>query len=201
MRFDLRLAGETLDVALPLAGPHFVEDFLAAAAAAHALGVASEAIAAAAERMRPARHRGELRRLGEGVIVLDDCYNSSPAALEAAVVALTLVPGLRRIAVVGDMLELGETSPALHRAAGRSLAGRVDVVVGIGPLARELLAGAGEAGLGAAQLVHFEDAKSARETVASLVAPGDAVLVKASRGMRLEEIVDALAARFGEQVP
>jgi UDP-N-acetylmuramoyl-tripeptide--D-alanyl-D-alanine ligase len=198
MRFDLRIAGRTLDVALPLAGPHFVENFLAAAAAAHVLGIAPEAIAEGATRMRPARHRGELRRLGEGVIVLDDCYNSSPAALEAAVVALGLVPGLRRIAVVGDMLELGETGPELHREAGRALAGRVDVVVGIGPLAQEILAGAREAGLAAAGLAHFADAASAAEAVASLVTPGDAVLVKASRGMRLEQVVDALAARFGE---
>jgi UDP-N-acetylmuramoyl-tripeptide--D-alanyl-D-alanine ligase len=198
MRFELRLAGRTLAVALPLAGPHFVEDFLAAAAAAHALGIAPEAIADAASRMRPARHRGELRRLGEGVIVLDDSYNSSPAALEAALVALTLVPGLRRIAVLGDMLELGPTAPALHRAAGRSLAGRVDLVVGIGPLAREIGEGAREGGLAAAGLAHFEDAGTARAAVADLVAPGDAVLVKASRGLRLEQVVDALAARFGE---
>ena len=112
MRFDLRIGGSTFDTALPLAGPHFVENFLAAAAAAHVLGIAPDAIAEAATRMRPARHRGELRRLGEGVIVLDDCYNSSPAALEAAVVALGLVPGLRRIAVLGDMLELGKRDPS-----------------------------------------------------------------------------------------
>jgi UDP-N-acetylmuramoyl-tripeptide--D-alanyl-D-alanine ligase len=198
MRFDLRVAGRTLDVALPLAGPHFVENFLAAAAAAHVLGVAPEAVAEAASRLRPAPHRGELRRLGEGVIVLDDCYNSSPAALEAAVVALGLVPGLRRVAVVGDMLELGATGPELHRVAGRALAGRVDVVVGIGPLAQEIVTGARDAGLAGAALAHFPDAASAARAVASLVTPGDAVLVKASRGMRLEQVVDALAARFGE---
>ncbi len=198
MRFDLRIGGRATDVALPLAGPHFVENFLAAAAAAHVLGMAPDSIAEAATGMRPARHRGELRRLGEGVIVLDDCYNSSPVALEAAVVALGLVPGLRRIAVVGDMLELGETGPRLHREAGRGLAGRVDVVVGIGPLAEEVVTGAREAGLGAAALVHFADAPGAGEAVASLVSPGDAVLVKASRGMRLEQVIDALVARFGE---
>jgi UDP-N-acetylmuramoyl-tripeptide--D-alanyl-D-alanine ligase len=198
MRFDLRIAGRTLDVALPLAGPHFAENFLAAAAAAHALGIAPDVMAEAAARMRPARHRGELVRLGEGVIVLDDCYNSSPVALEAAVVALGLVPGLRRIAVVGDMLELGALGPELHREAGRALAGRVDVVVGIGPLAREIVEGARAAGLAASALVRFDDAPSAAAAVASLVSPGDAVLVKASRGMRLEQVVDALAARFGE---
>jgi len=198
MRFDMRIAGRTLDIALPLAGPHFASNFLAAAAAAHVLGVAPEAIAAAASKLRPARHRGELRRLGDGVIVLDDCYNSSPVALEAALVALGLVPGLRRIAVLGDMLELGPSGPRLHREAGRALAGRVDVLAGIGPLARDLVEGAREAGLSGSAVVHFEDAASASAAVASLVSPGDAVLVKASRGLRLEQVVDALVARFGE---
>ena len=136
MRFDLRVAGRSVDVALPLAGAHFVTSFLAAAAAAHVLGVPLEAMAEAATSLRPARHRGEVRRLGERVVLLDDCYNSSPEALEAAVVALSLLPAERRVAVLGDMLELGPTGPALHRERGRALAGRVDVVVGVGPLAR-----------------------------------------------------------------
>jgi UDP-N-acetylmuramoyl-tripeptide--D-alanyl-D-alanine ligase len=198
MRFDLRVAGRSLDVALPLAGPHFVESFLAAAAAAHVLGIPPETIADKALRLKPARHRGELLRLGHGVIVLDDCYNSSPLALEAAVVALGLVPGLRRVALVGDMLELGATGPALHREAGRALAGRVDVLAGIGPLSREIVEGARAAGFTGKVLLHFEDAAQARAAVASLVAPGDAVLVKASRGMHLEQVVDALVARFGK---
>jgi UDP-N-acetylmuramoyl-tripeptide--D-alanyl-D-alanine ligase len=198
MRFDMRMAGRTFDVALPLAGPHFALNFLAAAAAAHALGVSPEAIADAATRLRPARHRGELRPLGEGVIVLDDCYNSSPAALEAAVVALGLVPGLRRVAVVGDMLELGTASPQLHREAGRALAGRVDLVAAIGPLSKAIVEGALEAGLPAKAVVHFHDTASSLPAVVSLVTPGDAVLVKASRGMRLEQVVDALVRRFGE---
>jgi len=198
MRFDLRVAGRSLDVALPLAGPHFVENFLAAAAAAHVLGIPPETIADKALRLKPARHRGELLRLGHGVLVLDDCYNSSPLALEAAVVALGLVPGLRRVALLGDMLELGATGPALHREAGRALAGRVDVLAGIGPLSREIVEGARAAGFTGKGLVHFEDAAQARAAVASLVAPGDAVLVKASRGMHLEQVVEALVARFGE---
>jgi UDP-N-acetylmuramoyl-tripeptide--D-alanyl-D-alanine ligase len=196
MRFDLRIAGRTLDVALPLAGPHFVENFLAAATAAHALGVSPDAIAEAAPMLAPARHRGELLRLAEGVHVLDDCYNSSPAALEAAIVALGLVPGQRRVAVLGDMLELGPTAPGLHREAGRSLVGRVDVVVGVGPLAAELVEGARAAGFPAEALSHYADAEAASRAVLDLAAPGDALLVKASRGVRLERVVDALAARF-----
>src|SRR5262245_38814142 len=196
MRFQLRVGGRTVDVALPLAGPHFVQNFLAAAAAAHALGVAPEAMAEAATGIAPARHRGEVVRLGEGVVLLDDCYNSSPDALEAAVVALTLVPGQRRLAVIGDMLELGASGPALHREGGRKLAGKVDVVIGVGELAKELLGGAREAGMAAASLHHFADADEAAASIQSLVASGDSVLVKASRGVRLEQVVDALQSRF-----
>jgi UDP-N-acetylmuramoyl-tripeptide--D-alanyl-D-alanine ligase len=198
MRFDLRLAGQTVEVALPLAGPHFVTSFLAAAAAAHVLGVSPEAMAEAATGLRPARHRGEVVRLGEGVTLLDDCYNSSPEALEAAVVALALLPGRRRVAVLGDMLELGPAGPMLHHAAGQSLAGRVDVVVGVGALASEIVEGAREAGVPVASLHHFPAAQDAAAAVGDLVRPGDAVLVKGSRGVRLEAVVDAIAARFGE---
>jgi UDP-N-acetylmuramoyl-tripeptide--D-alanyl-D-alanine ligase len=198
MRFLLRVGGRAVEVALPLAGAHFVTSFLAAAAAAHVLGVAPEAMAEAAAGFRPAPHRGEVRRLGEGVVLLDDCYNSSPEALEAAVVALALAPGQRRVAVLGDMLELGPTGPMLHHAAGHSLAGRVDVVVSVGPLAREILEGARRAGIPAASLHHFATAAEAAAAVDALVRPGDAVLVKGSRGVRLEAVVDKVAARFGE---
>lgn len=197
MRFDLRIEGRTVDVALPLAGPHFVENFLAAAAAAHVLGVTPEAMAEAAVSLAPARHRGEVRRLGEGVTLIDDSYNSSPEALEASVVVLTLAPARRRVAVLGDMLELGATGPELHRESGRSLVGRVDVVAGVGPLSKEIVAGAREAGLDEKALVHFDDATLAGDAVGDLVQPGDAVLVKASRGIQLERVVTAIAARFG----
>jgi UDP-N-acetylmuramoyl-tripeptide--D-alanyl-D-alanine ligase len=199
MRFDLRLGGRTVDVALPLAGPHFVVDFLAAAAAAHALGVSAEAMAEAALSLVPARHRGEVRPLGDGVVLLDDCYNSSPEALEAAVVALGLLPGRRRVAVAGDMLELGPAGVELHRECGRAMAGRVGLVAGVGPLAAQIVAGAREEGVAEENLFHFADADAAAAALAAgVVVAGDAVLVKGSRGVRLEKVVDALVARFGE---
>ncbi len=198
LRFDLRIEGRALRVALPLAGPHFVTDFLAAAAAAHLLGVTPEQMAEAAVSLAPARHRGELRRLGSEVVLLDDCYNSSPEALEAAVVTLALLPARRRVAILGDMLELGPSGPELHRRRGRSLPGRVNVVVGVGPLAGEIVAGAREAGLADSALRHFEDASAAAAAASEIVRAGDAVLVKGSRAVGLEVVVDALAARFGE---
>ena len=154
-----------MPVRLPLAGPHFVENFLAAAAAAHVLGIPAAAMAEAARSLGAARHRGEVLRLGEDVVLLDDCYNSSPAALEAAVVTLGLLRGQRRVAVLGDMLELGPTGAFLHRDRGRSLRGRVDVVIGVGPLAKEIVTGAREAGIASAALHHFADATAAAAAV------------------------------------
>lgn len=199
MRFDLRLGGETVDVAMPLAGPHHVMNFLAAAAVAHHLGIPAGEIADAARGLTAAPHRGQVRRLGEGVTLVDDCYNANPDALEAAVVTLGLAPRGRRVAVLGDMLELGDSAADLHRRAGETLAGRVDVVAAVGPLSADLLAGARSAGVAADALHHFDVERAAE--AAGVVGPGDAVLVKGSRGMRLERVVDALVARFGEPPP
>jgi UDP-N-acetylmuramoyl-tripeptide--D-alanyl-D-alanine ligase len=197
MRFDLRVAGCKVDVALPLPGVHVVMDFAAAAAVAHRLGVSAETIAETALTLKAAEHRGQVRRLGEGVTLLDDCYNSNPAAVLAAAAALGTAARGRRVAFLGDMLELGERGPELHREAGRELAGELGLLAAVGPLARHFLEGAREAGLRKEALVSFPDAAAAAAAAPELVRPGDAVLVKGSRGMRLEAIVDALQARFG----
>jgi UDP-N-acetylmuramoyl-tripeptide--D-alanyl-D-alanine ligase len=94
------------------------------------------------------------------------------------------------------MLELGRAGPALHREAGRKLTGRVDVVIGVGELAKELLAGAQEGGMPNAALHHFADADEAAAGANRLISPRDAVLVKGSRGVHLETLVNALRARF-----
>jgi UDP-N-acetylmuramoyl-tripeptide--D-alanyl-D-alanine ligase len=187
MRFSLRLGARAVDVALPLAGAHFVTSFLAAAAAAHVLGIPLEVMAEAATSLRPARHRGEVRRLGEGVVLLDDCYNSSPEALEAAIAALSLLPGGRRVAVLGDMLELGEREAELHReVGGQAAAASVDLLVTVGPRA-------------VAMLDRFDgesyavaDAAEAAALAGELLEPGDVVLVKGSRGVGLEVVAEAL---------
>jgi UDP-N-acetylmuramoyl-tripeptide--D-alanyl-D-alanine ligase len=197
MRFDLVIGGRKTDVALPLAGLHFLEDFLAAAAAAHALGMAPEAMAASAAGLRPAARRGELLRLGRGVTLIDDSYNASPRAVEAAVAALALAPGRRRVAFLGDMLELGPDGPGLHRQAGEAIAGGLDVIVAAGALAAAFLEGARRAARPPRALHHFPDAGAAAAAALGLVEGGDAVLVKGSRGARMEAVVEALAAGLG----
>jgi UDP-N-acetylmuramoyl-tripeptide--D-alanyl-D-alanine ligase len=197
MRFELVIGGRETDVALPLAGAHFVQDFLAAAAAAHVLGVAPQAMAAAASALRPAAHRGQWLRLGRGVTLIDDCYNASPQAVEAAVAALALAAGRRRVAFLGDMLELGPAGPELHRQVGEAIAGGLDVIVAAGPLAGCFLDGARRAGAPSRSLHAFPDAAAAAAAAPGLVGDGDAVLVKGSRGAHMEAVVEALAAGFG----
>jgi UDP-N-acetylmuramoyl-tripeptide--D-alanyl-D-alanine ligase len=197
MRFDLRVDGRSVDVALPLPGPHFLTNFLAAAATAHVLGLSAEEIAEGATGMKAARHRGEVLALGQGVTLLDDCYNSNPAAVEAAVAALDMAAQGRRVAFLGDMLELGPRGPELHRATARAVAPRLQALVAVGAQAEHLLAGAREGGLPAEALHAFADSEQAAAAAPGLLRPGDAVLVKGSRGVRMEKVVDALAGHFG----
>jgi len=196
MRFDLRLEGSSYDVALPLPGPHSVLNFLAAAAAAHRLGVSGPEIAERASTLEPAAHRGQTLRLNGGITLLDDSYNSNPVAVTAAVSALAFASG-RKLAFLGDMLELGKDAARLHEEIGERIAPELDAIVGVGPLASAFLKGAGKAGLASGALHWFADAASASKAAPRIVRPGDAVLVKGSRGVRMEQLVDALRAHFG----
>jgi len=195
MRFDMRMGGETRDVALSLPGPHFLLNFLAAAAAAHRLGIAPGEIAEAATHIKAAKSRGEVTRLAKGVTLLDDSYNSNPFAVDAAVVALGMAAQGRRVVFLGDMLELGPSGPDLHRETGGKLRGRVDVVVGVGKLGRLISEGARQAGI--AEVHEFEDSTAAGAAAPGIVKEGDAVLVKGSRGAKMERVVEALRAGFG----
>jgi UDP-N-acetylmuramoyl-tripeptide--D-alanyl-D-alanine ligase len=201
MRFELRMGGRTLEVALELAGRHFVSNLLAAAAAAHRLGVEPEQVVEVATSLAPAPHRGQVRRLGQGVTLLDDAYNASPLAVEAAVAALDLAPRGRRVAFLGDMLELGQQGPELHRRTGERVAPKLDAVLAVGPLATGFLEGARRAGSEESSLAAFPDSDAAARAVAKRVEPGDAVLVKGSRGIRMELIVESLLTRFGPREP
>ncbi len=201
MRFDMRVAGRSFDVALPLAGPHFMMNFLAAAAAAHHLGIPAETIVERALSLKPASRRGEVLRLGSGITLLDDSYNSNPAAVEAAVAALTMAARGRRVAFLGDMLELGPTGPLLHAQTGAAVAAKLDLLVAAGDLARHFVEGARRAGKEASSLAAFSDSAAAAEAAAALVRPGDAVLVKGSRGARMERVVESLRASYGDGPP
>ncbi len=191
-RFTLAAGGEEIAVSLALHGLYNVENFLAAAACAWALGVPLADLAAAAADAAPAAKRGVVHHLAGAVTVVDDSYNSNPDALGRALESAALLPAARRWAVLGDMRELGPEAPRFHREAGeRAAALGFSPVGGVGPLARDLAAGAVAGGGAAASLA---DAAAAAEWAAAELRDGDLVLVKGSRGVGLEAVVARLLA-------
>jgi UDP-N-acetylmuramoyl-tripeptide--D-alanyl-D-alanine ligase len=127
--------------------------------------------------------RQKLRRGREGRMIIDDSYNASPLSMRAALDLLAAQPGPRRVAILADMLEMGEIAVESHRAIGAYAGERADLVIGVGPLAREIVAAAGTG----AQW--FTDKAALRLALEDLLREGDTVLVKGSRGMALEEVV------------
>ena len=184
------------EVRLRFAGRHNVTNALAAAGVGAALGLPLERIAQGLEAARPVKGRCVWRRCG-ALRILDDTYNANPVSVRAALDTLSAEAwGARRVVVLGDMLELGPIAEAEHRAMGRAVAASgAAEFVGLGRAARLAVEAARKAGL-----AESHHAETFEDTVAHLLkrlAPGDAVLVKGSRGMRMERVVDALIARFG----
>jgi UDP-N-acetylmuramoyl-tripeptide--D-alanyl-D-alanine ligase len=193
LSFDLGYGRDTTLIDLPFIYESFVDDFLAAAGAAYALSVPLEAVASKAASLKPFAMRGVMAVLGNGVRVLDDSYNSNPKALETALKSLAALPARRKVAVLGDMLELGPAGKAFHLEAGRAVAlSGWDLLVTVGALARDMAAGAAAAGMPAARIITFADAEEAARALAGLLKEGDLVLVKGSRGVRMEKIVELL---------
>ncbi|MDE2977864.1 MAG: UDP-N-acetylmuramoyl-tripeptide--D-alanyl-D-alanine ligase [Acidobacteriota bacterium] len=189
-RFTLGYRGASAKVELPLHGRANVENFLAAAACALRLGVPIETVAAAARRPRPGAGRGEVVSLPSGATLVDDSYNSNPEAARLALEAARLLDGRRHVAILGDMLELGSAERRYHRQLGRDAAELgFGLVVGVGELASETVAAAGETGV---ETAWFEDAKAAGAGAPALIGEGDVVLVKGSRGAALEHLVEGL---------
>jgi UDP-N-acetylmuramoyl-tripeptide--D-alanyl-D-alanine ligase len=183
---------------VPLVGIGNLLNVLAAIAVALELGVPLDAIAERGAELRPAKHRGEIVRLAQGATLIDDSYNSSPAALRHAleVLAHDRTHG-RRVAVLGEMLELGSFSDALHAESGRA-AGQsgVQLLIAVGgqPAAR-LADAARESGVG--EVRHVRSSVEAAALAVSLVKAGDLVLVKGSRGIGTDAVVDRLKAERG----
>ncbi len=192
---DVATPAGRLSLVVPLPGRAQLSNVLAATAVALQFDVPLDAIAARVRTLTPVARRGAISNLPSGVRLVDDSYNASPAAMRVMLQALaaTTTHG-RRIAVLGEMLELGDQALALHEGVGRAAVGaRVDelVVVG-GPSADGVATGAIAAGLDLAHLHRFADSSAAAEAVARLVQPGDLVLVKGSRGTRTDLVADRL---------
>jgi UDP-N-acetylmuramoyl-tripeptide--D-alanyl-D-alanine ligase len=192
--FELTVSSVREQVSFPLVGEHNIYNALAAAAAAMEYGIPPSQAAKALAAIRPAEKRGQIVQIG-GATIINDSYNSNPRALDAMVDTLASMKAERRILVAGEMLELGPTAEALHRECGlHAAAKKIDFVIGVRGMAKPLAEAACGAG---AQAQFVETPEQAGEWLAHNLRPGDAVLLKASRGVKLERALMVLQ----EKVP
>jgi UDP-N-acetylmuramoyl-tripeptide--D-alanyl-D-alanine ligase len=194
MRATLATSEEEVPCSTPLLGRGNLANILAGAAVAIHFGVTLEAIVARAETLHPARHRGEVVRLGNGVTLIDDSYNSSPAALTRALDVLARSQASRRAAVLGEMLELGTHALQLHEACGETAAraGLAWLVAVGGEPAGALARAAARHGMASRDVIHVRDSAAAADAALARVQPGDLVLVKGSRGIGTDRVVQRL---------
>jgi UDP-N-acetylmuramoyl-tripeptide--D-alanyl-D-alanine ligase len=198
VRFTLVIDGIGIPVRMPVCGMHNVQNALAAAAAAVALGFDRHEIAAGLAAFRPVPGRMEIRRLGNGAFIIMDAYNANPASMREA---LKTLQGLRgagsAVAILGDMLELGEKAQELHEGVGAILAQTgVDRVFLKGTLARSLAAGALEKGFPQERISFFDDPGEVIAPLRANLKKDDWILIKGSRKMKMEAVAEAVIAAF-----
>ena len=199
MEADVTTSAGTARVRTPLLGLGNLSNILAAVAVGTHMGVPLADMAAAAGRLEAAPHRGELLRLPGGITLLDDSYNSSPAALKRALETVARATGsARKVAVLGEMLELGAHAERLHRECGRAAAeSALDLLVAVGGAPAVALAEeAVRAGMPERCVSHAATSEEAAGAVLGQVRPGDLVLVKGSRGIGTDRVVERLKEEF-----
>jgi len=203
-KFVLAQGGKRVRLELALAGRHVISNALASLAAASVWGIAAAEAQEVLRNLRAPAMRGELLRFTNGAALINDSYNSSPAALHAMISVLAATPDYhRRILAAGEMRELGQTSPQLHRDAGSFAAktGKIDWVIGVAGDGSQIVEGAVAAGLPRAQTKFFASSEEAAKFLSDFVVPGDLLLVKGSRGVKMERVVEELVARHAAGTP
>jgi len=197
--FDLTYSGQTFQIRLPFLAANAVFNLLAALGSASAFGLSWPSLERGLVSLSPLANRGRVVRLGRDIVLIDDSYNSNPAALEAALGSYGRLRARRKVAFLGDMLELGERAADYHREAGKqAVRNGWDVLVAVGPLAEEMLEGAAAAGLKPDGWAAYPTSAEAADAASGLVRAGDLVLVKGSRGVKMEAVVARLEAAFKE---
>lgn len=192
MLVTLAVSGETIQLPVLQIGLHNASNMACAVASARALGVPLDVLARYEDHFHPSHGRMEVRETSAGFTVLDDAYNASPASTRSALETMGRLPiSGRRAAVLGDMLELGPSAAEMHFEVGRLAGAAVDMLVTVGELGQRIAEGARERGM--ATVHHAGDVDEATALVRDWARPGDLVLVKASRGMRLDRVVEALS--------
>jgi UDP-N-acetylmuramoyl-tripeptide--D-alanyl-D-alanine ligase len=190
LAFEILAGGQVQLVTLPVPAKHNVYNALAAAAVGLVLGLDLSAIAQGLSQVRLTAMRMQVESLAGGITLINDTYNASPPSVLGALEVLSGMPARRRIAVLGDMLELGEVSESEHIRVGRQCTNnKVDILVCVGDLAGNFARGAKESGLQEKDIFSFSDPDRAGPFLAELIKPGDLILIKASRGVRLERVI------------
>jgi UDP-N-acetylmuramoyl-tripeptide--D-alanyl-D-alanine ligase len=200
-RFGLKKEGRAsgLEFETRLPGRHNVSNIVGAIAAAAVLDVDPAELRAAVAELQPGNHRGQTRRLG-AITVIDDCYNSNPAAVETMLRDLAGRPAKRRIAVLGEMRELGAASKELHQRVGAAAAkAGLDLLVAVEGDAKWIAEAAVVGGLAGSRTLFVENADAAGAALTELLIDGDLVLLKGSRGVRLERALDRIVAAFDHE--
>ncbi len=193
MLFELVYGENQRKIRFPFFFESFLYNFLAAAAIAYSLSIPAEGILDPIEDLKPFPRRGILISLKRNVKLFDDSYNSNPRALELALKGLADLPGKRKVAILGDMLELGEDEVEFHIQAGKQAARwGWDFLVTVGSLSRHMAEGALSSGMKKNQIITFRDAEEATKEIWNLVHDGDFILVKGSRKIQTEKIVDKM---------
>lgn len=192
LQIEIRSEGEIGTLRLPLLGRHNATNAAAAIAVAREAGIGLGAAIEALETLRPGDKRGQILTFA-GATIINDSYNSNPEALKSMIQALAARLAERRILVAGEMLELGDHAPELHAECGRVAADAgIDIVVGVRGNAQHLVMAATDAAIPGVAAIFLPDADAAGVWLKENLRPGDAVLVKGSRGVRLERAIEAL---------
>lgn len=193
MQFELIYGQRRRKIHIPFFYESHLYNFLAAAATAYALSVPLEHIPDPIKTLKPFPRRGVLIPLKRNIKLFDDSYNSNPRALEAVLKGLADLPSKRKVAVLGDMLELGENEVEFHRQAGKQVAQwGWDCLVTVGSLSLHMAESALSEGVGKDQIFSFRNSEEAAKEIWSLVREGDFILVKGSRKLKTEKIVDKM---------
>jgi UDP-N-acetylmuramoyl-tripeptide--D-alanyl-D-alanine ligase len=192
-KFDLCFGRERIPAVMPLIGEHNVYNALAAVAVGLHHGVPLRQAVDSLKSLEAADKRGQVVEIA-GATVLNDCYNSNPKALDAMVDALAKMPAQRRIVVAGEMLELGKDGEKLHRESGKHIAGKADILLGVRGLAKAIVESASAAGV---EAEFVASAEAAGDWLAKNAQPGDAILLKASRGVKLERAIERWKEAIG----
>ena len=193
--FEVVTPKGSFSVQIPVPGEHNIKDALAAIAVGETLGVSHDAIRNALAAYQPPEKRSNVIPSRNGYVVIDDTYNAGPASVKSAIKTLAMMDGGRKIAVLGDMLELGEHSLSAHLEIGKEVKeAKLDMLVTVGELGKIIARGAIDAGMPLASVHEFDDSVGAARELPGKLKERDLILVKGSRSMKMERVVEGLLA-------